>query len=466
MLPPPRGDGSVSYSRVLASLPRRARSRPVLAAVRATASRLEKQWHAQTCFLPLARGFWRYSECDTGPSQGWKLHVAASILTASHVFSRVRVILEAHQCCFKVPARLIDLKQLNCGLQHFSQIGKFLTVYPRSTAEAVLLACELHDATRGLGAPEIPYDIRYRRSSIVFYRYGIFRRGASGASASPELLLDFRGKARRDRRSYGSSVPRGMRDPFQMSRRTVWRCQAPIGLDFLPFKALMQRGKGGVYEALDLSVVPARRVIIKEGHRHGETSWDGEDGYDRVRREARILRRLRRADVPVPEVLSEFTQNGHRYLVIEKIVSRPLFGRNRTQPAHSSWQRAQRFLNLMTPVLSRIHKAGWVWRDCKPEHIFLGQGRVRVIDFEGACKLSDTEVLPWSSPNYSPPSYCKPFARRRKGTLEDDYALGVIAFQLGTGKFPPADDRRRARCYKAEDCPGPLRTTIEALLRH
>ena len=38
-----------------------------------------------------------------------------------------------------------------------------------------------------------------------------------------------------------------------------------------------QRGKGGVYQALDLNVNPPRLCLIKEGRKHGELTWDGRD---------------------------------------------------------------------------------------------------------------------------------------------------------------------------------------------
>ena len=53
---------------------------------------------------------------------------------------------------------------------------------------------------------------------------------------------------------------------------------------------------------------------------------------------------------------------------------------------------------------------------------------------------------------------------RRAGTFEDDYALGVIAFQFQSGKFPPAAAHRRAALYKRTGCPESLRRKIDRLL--
>jgi serine/threonine protein kinase len=206
-----------------------------------------------------------------------------------------------------------------------------------------------------------------------------------------------------------------------------------------------------------------RRVIIKEGRRHGETNWDGGDGYALVKHEALVLRKLRRAGLPVPEIFREFTQNGNRYLVLERIPGRPLLAARRVQPLKTSWRRAERILEQLAPLLSRMHAAGWTWRDCKPSHIFVQRGTVRFIDFEGACRNDQTAVLPWGSPDYIPPRYHGNLSRCA-GTLEDDYALGVIAFQFLSGKFPPAAAHRRAALYKRTRCPELFRKRIDRLL--
>src|SRR2546428_8128817 len=124
-----------------------------------------------------------------------------------------------------------------------------------------------------------------------------------------------------------------MADPFIKARRKGSRLKGPIGVELLAFKAKMQRGKGGVYEAVDLTVSPVRVVIIKEGRRHGETDWNGKDGYARVKHEARVLRLLHKAGLPVPQIFREFVQKGKRYLVLVKIAARPLLPRQRVQPA-------------------------------------------------------------------------------------------------------------------------------------
>ena len=425
---------------------------------------LERRWRKQIKALPLPDGIWRSSRRlrPDDPAQGWKIHVSATRLSACEVFSRVLPILREHDAFFKVIARLDLLAELNAGLSEFSQIGKILTVYSRSTSGAVQLAGKLHLATRGLRGPQIPFDARYRKNSIVYYRYGSFK---PPRKASAGKITERSGKAHPDKRAPGHAVPRWLDDPFQKRSADANRANkiGSLSPDYLPFKVISRRGKGSVYEALDFTVSPARLVIIKEGRRDGETAWNGADGFARVTHEGRVLRILRAAGIPVPEIFREFNRDDNRYLVMEKIEGRALLPRDKTQPAKTSWRRAQKILEDMEPVLAKMHAAGWVWRDCKPPHIFRHRGAIRLIDFEGAVRINEAKALPWSAPDYLPRSYHKKL-RRRRGAAEDNYALGVIAFQFGAGEFPPADRRRRARIFQRTHCPDLLRAKIETLL--
>ena len=101
-----------------------------------------RRWLARIRRLPLSDGNWAYSRTaqQDDPVQGWKLHLSATILSASDVFARAEPILRDNNALFKLPCRLDLLKSLNSGLPDFSQIGKFLTIYPRSTEEALKLA--------------------------------------------------------------------------------------------------------------------------------------------------------------------------------------------------------------------------------------------------------------------------------------------------------------------------------------
>jgi hypothetical protein len=373
---------------------------------------------------------WRFSGPAPGdlPAQGWKLHVSATIVTAPRVLATVGPRLRRRAACFKGPATLAVLDRLNTGLDGFSQVGKFLTVYCRDEGEAVTLAGELHEATLGIAHPEVPYDQPFKSGGAVYYRYGAFgdqkisRRDGSvvGAIRGP------RGRLVPDRREPGRAVPDWIMDPLASSPEPlVDAAWSPLALDYRAFQVLQRRGKGSVYLAVDVTRVPAGLCVVKEGLRHGETDALGRDGYWRVRREGRILRSLARAGVPVPAVIAEFDAAGNRYLVLEHIEGMTLGAVLAGESIDGA--RARAISRALRRLVRDINAAGWSWRDLKPENIVIGTDqRLRPLDFEGACRVGSPTEVAWGTPGY--------VSRRRPRTgpnrEPDIFALGVLRRQL------------------------------------
>lgn len=389
---------------------------------------------------------WRLSRsyrAQEDPSQGWKLHISATVLSAGRVLAKVAPLLRQQKILFKAPRTLENLEQLNSGLYGFSQIGKFITVYPPNAADAVSLAQRLHRLTRRFPAPIVPYDIRYKSSGSVYYRYGAFdyvEIENSNGTRTP-VIKDARGNPVADRREDGSAVPPWVINPFPPPKRDH------VGIsnnDFLrtkirAFDALSQRGKGGVYRAIDTSVRPVRLCILKEGRKHGETGWDGRDGYLRLKREERALAILRQNGVRVPRLYSSFHIEGDYYLAMEFLAGENLhlllMKRRKGLPA----AQALRYALQLARIMRRIHAAGWVWRDCKPLNIIVSpKGVLRPLDFEGACRVERPDASLWATAGYLSPQSSKHAASRSSAIAEDLYALGVTLHQMFSGQISGA----------------------------
>src|SRR3954452_1856947 len=146
----------------------------------------EAQWTQMSSrWLPVEASDspWRFSHAAAPalPPQGWKLHVSATILSAAAVLDAVAPVLHRRAAFFKAPKSLLELRKLNCGLFYgFSQVGKFLTVYPSSDDEGCGLARELDAATRRFEAPAIPFELPIADGSSVFTRYGLFTSHGEG----------------------------------------------------------------------------------------------------------------------------------------------------------------------------------------------------------------------------------------------------------------------------------------------
>lgn len=415
---------------------------------------LRREWGAlRDSYLPIRpKGSpWCYSRAGVrgGTRQGWKLHVSATVLSACGIFRRIAPYLRRRKVSFKAPRSLDDLSRLNAGIHYgFSQVGKFVTVYPSSCEEAVALAHALDGLTRKQPAPRIPYDEVLRPSSCVHYRYGQFDPGLRvrlGKKLVPALLRPD-GKRVPDRREPRSAVPPWVEDPFRKGARPGSRVPlTPLDTAYEGYKALVQRGRGGVYQALDMSSRPSRACILKEGRRHGETDWHGRDGYYRIQNEARFLKSASKVTADVPRVLATFRANGSFYLVMDYIRGRSLqsviTGRQRI-----SRQRTLGYCLNMSRIVADIHSAGWAWADCKPANFLcVKNDRLRALDFEGAFKPGASSPLGMATPGYLPPK-----RDRADPQADDRFALGACIAQLVTRKARPPEPlislkRRKAR---------------------
>ncbi|WP_434182246.1 protein kinase domain-containing protein [Bacillus thuringiensis] len=420
-------------------------------------------------FLPIDNEnmIWRYSRSSQpdDPEQGWKIHISATILSALEIFERVAPFLSDLKVLFKAPRSLHELKKLNCGLFYgYSQIGKFITVYPQTSEDAVYIAHQLHQLTYKLPCPSVPHDMRLNQDSTIHYRYGAFTSSLHIADENGSLVSAIRtpkGEITADLREPNSAVPNWITDPFIESSKFQFKNSSTPLTSVLTYEAISQRGKGGVYLALNLNAVPACRVILKEGRKDGETDWDGRDGFWRIQHETNVLRNLSSKGVEVPKVYDSFQVNKNYYLTMEFIDGQNL--QSIILNKKISIKQALLYGLQTAKLLDKIHKAGWVWRDCKPMNLILNNdGTLRPIDFEGACSINQLEEMPWGTNGYIPPDWMDmSFARSRLS--EDLYALGAILHQLLSGKVPstiPLSPIGRLRKH----VPPIIRRTISSLI--
>lgn len=406
---------------------------------------------------------------ETDPAQGWKLHVSATILSACEVASHVVPKLKKHGVLFKVPKTLRELKKINCGLFYgFSQVGKFITIYPTNPIQAADLAAELHALTVGLTGPSVPYESKYNYLSIVHYRYGAFtsklevvvdnKMYPAITNQAGELIIDHRGPDYRH--------PDWLENPFMKYSDQVETSpvnSSPLCVRVKAYESLSQRGKGGVYRAILLDKFSAQHCILKEGRRDGETEWDGRDGQWRLIHEQHVLSELLRCGLTsIPRVLDQFCVGDNYYLVLEAIEGETLqsmiLKKNRRIPFGQRISFGYQIANLM----HSIHEAGWAWRDCKPLNLLCKpSGEVVALDFEGASFLNTPDEEPWGTDMYVPPEWA---TKSSSSKGQDLYALGVTLFQLFQHKIefdkkwkPIVSDINRR-------VPKKIKLTISALL--
>jgi serine/threonine protein kinase len=433
---------------------------------------LNSQWRQLSKeYLPLtvAGSMWRFSRQleDKDPEQGWKLHLSATILSAADVFAAVSPFLSSQKVMFKAPVSLYELFKLNSGILYgYSQVGKFITVYPRSAKEAVLLARKLYTVTRNLPAPAIPFDQPYNSDGCVYYRYGAFKvlEVEEPNGESVYAVRDPNGILVPDDRQ-STSLPAWVENPFPKRRKTGKKIQTsdktPLQTTFKAFEAVAQRGRGGVYKALDLSGSSPRFCILKEGRVNGEVSWDGRDGSWRVLHEGRVLEALRNVGVNVPSLYASFQIDGNSYIATELVEGVSLNDLLNAMQRRFSIRQVVKYGIGVATMVAKIHAAGWAWRDCKPGNIMITpEGELRPIDFEGACPHDQPDPLPWGTRFFVPPEWDHDFHGQSR-VPEDLYAIGAILHLLLVGTRP-GDTESPSK--KRRNIPQAVQAIVDSLL--
>ncbi|MGH3720183.1 MAG: class IV lanthionine synthetase LanL [Pseudonocardiaceae bacterium] len=341
-----------------------------------------------------ASGFW----CGLTPnghvqrSQGWKLHLSATVSSAETVLARALPVLLEGRSAFKFVSTLEHVVQLNDRHTPRGHSGKFITIYPESDEEAVRFAKALHEATAGLAGPRILSDRPYIPGSVVHYRYGGFagQRKFSKDGFYSWVIIDPDGNPVEDLRGGTFQPPSWAACPFPVAMENGASGAKDdsggvlIGDRFRVRVAICHANKGGVYRAVDTD--SGAEVIIKEARPHVGTDGTGRDVRDSLRAEARVLEKVGRLGV-TPLLLKLFEQGDHVFLAEELVpgvslrqwVLDGLRNGGWRHPVPGALEMAGRVVELMAVV----HQASLIIRDFNPNNIMVRpDGELRLIDLE------------------------------------------------------------------------------------
>ncbi|HEY8431247.1 MAG TPA: protein kinase [Sandaracinaceae bacterium] len=217
-------------------------------------------------------------------------------------------------------------------------------------------------------------------------------------------------------------------------------------------QALLGRGgMGAVYRVHDrkLDEVVALKLLTLATDR----------AVDRFLREVRLARRVTHPNVARTHDLGE--HEGVHFLTMEYVRGKPLDRvleeQERLDPA-----RAAHVAEQIAAGLEAAHAAGVVHRDLKPANVLIGEdGRVVLTDFGIAratrvdTRTHDTGAL-IGTPHYMAPEQVlgKPVDARA-----DIYALGLILYELLTGRLPfESDNPLAAAVMRLHEAPADPRT--------
>lgn len=200
--------------------------------------------------------------------------------------------------------------------------------------------------------------------------------------------------------------------------------------------ALGQGGFGRVYRAYD--PVLDREVAIKVP----KFSTADQQQVDRFLQEAKAVARLRHPNIVM---VFEIGQSGDEvYITSEFVDGMPLSTRLKENPP--SFRQAAQWVRDLALALAYAHEEGIIHRDVKPANIMIDRhGRAQIMDF-GLAKRLSVENARSSEESISEgnivgtPAYMAPEQARGEtravGPHSDQHSLGVVLYELLTGKRP------------------------------
>ncbi len=210
-----------------------------------------------------------------------------------------------------------------------------------------------------------------------------------------------------------------------------------IGGRYLIERELDRGGFGSVLLGRDSKMYDAQVVIkvLRDLGQDDQPSWREK----KFRQEARALSRMSHPDIVRALDVGDLP-DGRPYIVLEYVRGESL--RAAITRHGMDLARAGKLLHQIADALSAAHEQGVIHRDLKPENIMLQTGgdeeRIKLIDF-GIASVREQSVSPVSEQtvaagtiNYMAPEQLigKPKA------ASDIYALGVIAYEMVTGRRP------------------------------
>ena len=234
---------------------------------------------------------------------------------------------------------------------------------------------------------------------------------------------------------------------------TTHRYALPNGYELDGYRIDGILGTGGfgiTYRACELAIdrplaikeyLPAgiamRDQSSSEVHASGSSDQDDfEWGLDRFRKEAQTLVSFRHANIVA--VFRFFEANSTAYLVMEYARGEDL-GTILLRQKTLNEAEIHALIDPLLNGLSRVHQAGVLHRDIKPNNIYIrDDGSPLLLDF-GAARYamgvrshSLTSIV---SAGYAP--FEQYISNSKQGPWSDIYALGAVLYRAVTGNIPP-----------------------------
>ena len=201
-------------------------------------------------------------------------------------------------------------------------------------------------------------------------------------------------------------------------------------------------GMAVVFEAMDLQT--GKKVAVKMLK---ETNSQDTSAIKRFVTESKAIAMLNHPNIV--KIYDISVKGENKYIVMELIKGITL-KEYITQQGKLDWRETAIFVEQILSALDHAHNQGVIHRDIKPQNIMLLEGGiVKVTDF-GIAKIPKGETLTMADKAIGTVYYLSPEQATSKkiDNRADIYAVGIMMYQMVTGKLPFVAESPIAVIYK------------------
>jgi serine/threonine protein kinase len=225
-----------------------------------------------------------------------------------------------------------------------------------------------------------------------------------------------------------------------------------------PYRIINQVGKGGmatVYKAYQAAMDRYVAVKVLPSQLAESAEFSG-----RFHQEARII-----ANLEHPHILPVFDygeSDGISYLVMRYLEAGTL--KDKVDRGALPLAEVDRLFTQLAGALAYAHEHGVIHRDLKPSNVLVdAQGNVFLTDFgiarllESSSKFTQTDAI-IGTPDYISPEQAQGQPADQRS---DIYSLGIILYEMVTGRVPFTADTPMAVIFKHVSDPLPLPSSVK-----
>ncbi|MDF0479548.1 protein kinase [Vagococcus sp. PNs007] len=284
--------------------------------------------------------------------RGFKIHLSASIINAYEIAKIFLDLYTDSNVDFKIVSNLSLLELQNSSMYGFTQIGKFITIYPESNSQFIMLLNDLELVFKNQGAsPIIPSDYNYLNSSVVYYRYGEFVKDESFTDKRVRMIPE------------NIVVP--IKDYYIERLHTIPN-------KYLVIDIIKKTSKGGVYKVLNLE--NNRFAILREATHLSNILINGEDSVNRLYHANENIYSLAYTSL-VPKIINEFYVNTTYFSEEEYLVGITL-------DEYIKVNKPYKWFVRVLDAIKTMHKKNILHGDISYKNILINDETLHFIDFE------------------------------------------------------------------------------------